>query len=763
MQTPVVLMEDHHEAYTAWKKQSFKNRILVHLDPHIDFGWIADEDPQNLLNSPTRFHLEANLKKRTPWNFSGTSVESRIHIGNFIYPAIREGMVRAFYWVVPDEMAKTAKDRRNLMQIFLNLKRIFPSRVSNLCVDKKGVRCLLDGVPAFACSLSSLPRFSETVLLDIDTDFFVIRKWSESYPYFDPDDLQMWLTPAELVQRLRDKVPQTDFITISYSVDGGFTPPDYKYLGDELKNRLQGVSPENKMVRSRHAGEYGNTGKVYQFLDRWEKSREVYEAALKENPQDPYALCGLGNYFAKQKNWSLATEYYKQALEIKPGLEEANSKLDLMLRCQRLRLPTSKKLDKLGNETRLIRNAQISGKYIEDEIVLLDRKKREVVRLNSVAAEVWQTVNGERTVGEIVTHISSLFEGGTEQIKKDVFDFLKKLLKQKVLERSQLIPVMDGRKFFGAALGKQRFPLNGQWELTCRCNLHCVMCYTDPLNQPARILQELSTTEILRILDEIAKEGCLNLVLTGGEPLARPDFFEIYEAAHAKGIFLTVFTNGTLITEKTADRFAQFPPERIEISLHGMSRPIFEKITTGKGSFDRCLKAIDLLMERKIPLTLKTTAMTLNETEILAVKKYADRLKTAGDVRFRLSEKVRRRLVGFDSANSSSLLRGRALPALDIDDVSQFQVSEDSLRKMESQDEELIRAHLEELESSKTPYTCASQFHSFHIDAYGRLQMCSGNRRGNYDLRKGSFREGFYQAMPHFPCAFKIAGTKTVG
>lgn len=304
------------------------------------------------------------------------------------------------------------------------------------------------------------------------------------------------------------------------------------------------------------------------------------------------------------------------------------------------------------------------------------------------------------------------------------------------------IPVIDGRKFFGTVLGRKRFPLNGQWELTCRCNLHCVMCYTDPFNQPVRIRKELSTAEILRILDEIAKEGCLNLTLTGGEPLARPDFFEIYETAHGKGMFLTVFTNGTLINEKTADRFAQFPPERIEISLHGMSRSVFEKVTAGKDSFDRCFKAIDLLLERKIPLTLKTTAMTLNETEILAVKKYADRLKISGDVRFRLSEKVRRRL------NS--------------EDVSQFQVSEDSLRKIELQNEELTRARIEERESSKTPYTCASQFHSFHIDAYGQLQMCSGNRHGNYDLRKGTFREGFYEAMPHFPCAFKIAGTEVV-
>src|SRR3989338_6073201 len=101
-----------------------------------------------------------------------------------------------------------------------------------------------------------------------------------------------------------------------------------------------------------------------------------------------------------------------------------------------------------------------------------------------------------------------------------------------------------------ARLGSARYPLLGQWELTCRCNLRCVMCYTDPFNTPDRIRQELHTDDILRILREIADAGCLHLCLTGGEPLARPDFREIYLAAKSHGFLLTIFTNGTLITDE---------------------------------------------------------------------------------------------------------------------------------------------------------------------------------------------------------------------
>ncbi|TMI73860.1 MAG: radical SAM protein [Bacillati bacterium ANGP1] len=79
----------------------------------------------------------------------------------------------------------------------------------------------------------------------------------------------------------------------------------------------------------------------------------------------------------------------------------------------------------------------------------------------------------------------------------------------------ELMTKLDGR----------RFPVSGQWELTCRCNLRCVMCYTDCFNTPDRLREELSFHEIVRIMDEIQEAGCLEITLTGGEPLARKGFF----------------------------------------------------------------------------------------------------------------------------------------------------------------------------------------------------------------------------------------------
>jgi MoaA/NifB/PqqE/SkfB family radical SAM enzyme len=277
----------------------------------------------------------------------------------------------------------------------------------------------------------------------------------------------------------------------------------------------------------------------------------------------------------------------------------------------------------------------------------------------------------------------------------------------------------------------ERFPLSCQWEITCRCNLRCVMCYTDCFNRPEKIRAELSTEEILRIMDELAAAGCLELCLTGGEPLARPDFFELYAHAKANGFLVTVFTNGTLITEEIADRFAMLPPYRIEISLHGLTDLTFDTITQGKGSFHRCKRAIGLLLERKLVVVLKTTAMTLNENEILDIKAYVASLE---QVRYKLGHEIRFALDGSGAAG-------------------QWALSDDEWQEIYRQDPALWEETCRK--QTQPPGPCQSGQRRFHIDAYGQLQLCSGNRQQSYDLRQGSFEDGFYQHLPQFACSWK--------
>jgi MoaA/NifB/PqqE/SkfB family radical SAM enzyme len=294
----------------------------------------------------------------------------------------------------------------------------------------------------------------------------------------------------------------------------------------------------------------------------------------------------------------------------------------------------------------------------------------------------------------------------------------------------QLETKLDGR----------RFPLSGQWELTCRCNLRCVMCYTDCFNTPDMLRQELSFHEIVRIMDEIREAGCLELTLTGGEPLARKDFLDIYANAKQKGFLVTVFTNGTLLTEKIADYWTQYPPAMIEISFHGLTKESFERITQGPGSYERCLEGIRLILERHLPLTLKTAGMTVNRDEILEIKQYVDRLgeRNGTKVWYKFGSDIRPRLDGSEDVFEYQL------PERDVTAIEQ---ADPEFRAERFRQDRQMEAHVRRGGS-----LCGGGQYKFHIDAYGQLQLCSNNRLRSYDLRRGSFQEGFYKVLPQFPC-----------
>ena len=277
-----------------------------------------------------------------------------------------------------------------------------------------------------------------------------------------------------------------------------------------------------------------------------------------------------------------------------------------------------------------------------------------------------------------------------------------------------------------------RYPLKGQWEITCRCNLKCLMCYTDCFNTPEDIATELSTAEILRILDELRDAGVLELVLTGGEPMARPDFKEIYCHAVKNGFLTEVYTNGTYINESWIDVWKEYTPHRIEISFHGFQPETFDKITAIPGSYPRVMRGIQLVIENNLPLTLKTTGLSLNYEEILLIKSW---VKSLDQVRFRFGSRIR----NLANGDTSSL---------------QFQLEEDRLEALFEKDEDFQEDYDKQQKDSGMP-SCRDARRQFHIDAYGNLQLCSGNRIESYSLKTGNFKEGYYQALPQFPCPRK--------
>lgn len=280
-----------------------------------------------------------------------------------------------------------------------------------------------------------------------------------------------------------------------------------------------------------------------------------------------------------------------------------------------------------------------------------------------------------------------------------------------------------------------RIPVNGTIELTNRCPLECAHCYNNlPMNDAGARRRELTTEEHKRVLDELSELGCLWLLFTGGEIFARADFFEIYSHARSKGFLITLFTNATLITERVADFLAANPPFTIEVTLYGRTKATYESLTGIPGSFEKCMRGIQLLLERGLPLKLKTVALTINKHELKAMKTFAAEL----GVEFKFDPMINPRI---DCSHSPLAVRLSPADVVSLDLEDPERVSE--WRRLAADCAPPLPAEGE----SRMLYECGGGVNSFAIDPYGDLSICVLSHVDRYNVRDGSVREGWEQYL----------------
>ncbi len=186
------------------------------------------------------------------------------------------------------------------------------------------------------------------------------------------------------------------------------------------------------------------------------------------------------------------------------------------------------------------------------------------------------------------------------------------------------MPVENGklllRSLFRRA-AEMRQPVSGTFEITSRCNLDCGMCYIrKPAGDADARREELSTRDWVKLAREAVDNGMIFLLLTGGEALLRPDFFDIYEPLTYLGLRISLFSNGNLITREMARRLGQRPPGRMEISLYGATRLTYERVTRVPGSYEACLVGIENLLAEGIRPVIKVTVTQSNIGEIEAIQ-----------------------------------------------------------------------------------------------------------------------------------------------
>jgi radical SAM protein with 4Fe4S-binding SPASM domain len=287
----------------------------------------------------------------------------------------------------------------------------------------------------------------------------------------------------------------------------------------------------------------------------------------------------------------------------------------------------------------------------------------------------------------------------------------------------------------GVSVAK-RIPISGMIEITERCNNRCAHCYVNlPVKDQKARSQELTYDEYCHILDEIAAAGCLWVCFTGGEIFLRKDFLDIYTHAKKKGLLPTLFTNGTLITPEVADYLVNWRPFNIEITLYGHTQKTYEKISGIPGSYNRCMEGIHLLMARGLPLRLKTMAVTLNRHEIWDMKRFVE--DDLG-MEFKFDAMINPRC---DCSRSPLEVRLSPAEAVELDLQDPERVEE--WQKVTEE----FGGNYHSLKSRDRVWQCGGGLNSFAIDAYGKLQACVISKNDIYDLRNGSFQEGWQQFL----------------
>ena len=154
------------------------------------------------------------------------------------------------------------------------------------------------------------------------------------------------------------------------------------------------------------------------------------------------------------------------------------------------------------------------------------------------------------------------------------------------------------------------------WNLLRRCNLTCKHCYATSADSPFR--NELNTEEALRVIDDLHDAGVRVLILSGGEPLLRPDLFQLAGHARAKGFFVALSSNGTLIDAHNIEQIAAAQFDYVGISIDGLQE-VHDAWRQMPGSFASAMRAIDLCRRHGIRVGLRTTLTQHNSEQLPAI------------------------------------------------------------------------------------------------------------------------------------------------
>lgn len=161
------------------------------------------------------------------------------------------------------------------------------------------------------------------------------------------------------------------------------------------------------------------------------------------------------------------------------------------------------------------------------------------------------------------------------------------------------------------------------WDFTHKCNLKCKHCYSD---SGVTGEKELNTKEAINVVDQLADCGVTALAFSGGEPLSRSDFFEVATHAVDRGLYVSVATNGTLLTKENVKRLKEAKINYVEVSIDGATAETHDAFRGVKGAFEKAVQGLENCVEADLCACIASTATKSNIDEMPGIVDLAERI-----------------------------------------------------------------------------------------------------------------------------------------
>ncbi|NLA38445.1 MAG: radical SAM protein, partial [Methanomicrobiales archaeon] len=154
----------------------------------------------------------------------------------------------------------------------------------------------------------------------------------------------------------------------------------------------------------------------------------------------------------------------------------------------------------------------------------------------------------------------------------------------------------------GRDLDATRGPRIISWNVTARCNLACAHCYIDAGGSDS--IGDLSTAEGMTLIDQISAVGRPILVLSGGEPLLRPDIFDLARYAAGRGLRVAMGTSGVMITDAVAEQIRDAGIRKVAVSVDSTDPGVHDAFRGVNGAWERAVNGIRALRRAGVPVQI---------------------------------------------------------------------------------------------------------------------------------------------------------------